>query len=574
METKSDILKASSEHGLMAYLFDNADLYLRDPEGAALDTVAKLVGSGAGTMFSEKDWAFLDQTSGRQFFSGMALLCDLIPLLNVGRRDMMRLVATLVRLGGEDGAARQPNVAFRDWCAGDPARVQGVLDDARAGDALAIDHLCFALEVRSDCVDAIVFLNEGPGSKAQMGAATALGRIPVDTESAAAALHTLSYVACRTDDDALRLNSLLASFSILEKHVDLPREETECLLNKTLIDPSAEILNGLAHLIWLHGASLTDNEASQILRALRSVDPEHKGTIQKIDYAIGGLLRGGRYESLSELVAVLIRQSKGKIGLSDFPTFQREIMEGDSRSFGKIVIDWLLDGNYYLCSDLAELFNASFTEPVKLDLQVDDLPVEPEDQLFVCRKAVGFLFLSPVAAGSLLVAILRHGDSQIEDDVLGLLHDPLLVNYSGELRHYLEELVEACSERRIARIGEVLARVKADFDNLDGIERLVELRPSESDRQIEHIQQKRKMTQAMEDAKKESIFRDLMTTQYLLYGSGASTYIEGPDGESQFFTTKMGSVSASVELPQLAVFDPEGLETMLINFRYEQRTAR
>ena len=224
MDNKSDILKASSEHGLMAYLFANADLYLQDRKGTALDTVAELVGSGAGTLFSEKDWAFLDQTSGRQFFSGMALLCDLIPRLNVGRRDMMRLVVTLVRLGGEDGAARQPNVAFRDWCAGDPARVQGVLDDARAGDALAIDHLCFALEVRSDCVDALVFLNEGPGSKAQMGAATALGRIflnegpgskaqmgaatalgriPVDTENAAAALHTLSCVACRTDDAVL-----------------------------------------------------------------------------------------------------------------------------------------------------------------------------------------------------------------------------------------------------------------------------------------------------------------------------------------------------------------------------------
>ena len=574
MDTKSDILKASSEHGLMAYLFDNADSYLQDREGQALDTVAELVCSGAETLFSEKDWAFLDQTSGPRFFSGMGLLCDLIPLLNAGHRDMMRLVATLVRLGGENGAARQPNVAFRDWCAGDPARVQGVLDDARAGDALAIDHLCFALEVRSDCVDAIVFLNEGPGSKAQMGAATALGRVTVDTASAAAALHTLSDVASRTDDDDLRLNSLLASFSILEKHVGLPREETACLLNRTLIDPSAETLNGLAHLIWLHGASLTDDEASQILRALRSVDPEHIGTIQKIDYATAGLLRGGHYESLSDLVAVLIRQSKGKIGLSNFSTFQREFMDGDTRRFRKMVIDWLLDGNYYLCSDLAELFNAVITEPVKLDLQVDDLPVEPEDQLFVCRKAVGFLFLRPVAAASLLVAILRHGDSQIEDDVLSLLHDPLLVSYSGDLRRYLEELVEGCSERSVARIGEVLTRAQENFDNLDGIERLVELQPSESDRQIEHIQQKRKMTQAMEDAEKQSIFRDLMTTQYLLYGSGSSTYMEGPDGESQFFTTKMGSVSTSVELPQLAVFDPEGLEMMLIQFRYEQRTGR
>ena len=88
--TRDDILTDSSETGLMAYLFDIADTRALHQEATFLATVAELVSSGECALLSEKDWAFLQGTTGRDFFRGMPLLCELIHFLNIGHHDMMR----------------------------------------------------------------------------------------------------------------------------------------------------------------------------------------------------------------------------------------------------------------------------------------------------------------------------------------------------------------------------------------------------------------------------------------------------------------------------------------------------
>ena len=149
--TRSEILADSSENGLMAYLFGTATTHpILCREKEFLGTVSELLNSGNSTLFSEKDWAFLDgvEIGSPKFFSGMHLLCKLIPSLDVGHRDMMQLIVTLVRLGGKDLAAYRPNDAFRNWCDAGPTRVKSVIEDAKTGDNLAMTHqvvVCYLL---------------------------------------------------------------------------------------------------------------------------------------------------------------------------------------------------------------------------------------------------------------------------------------------------------------------------------------------------------------------------------------------------------------------------------------------
>ena len=49
-----------------------------------------------------------------------------------------------------------------------------------------------------------------------------------------------------------------------------------------------------------------------VLNALQSVESEHHGTLQSIDYAVPDLVREGYFDALSDLVAELIRNSQGK----------------------------------------------------------------------------------------------------------------------------------------------------------------------------------------------------------------------------------------------------------------------
>lgn len=575
--TRNEILKGSSEGGLLAYLFDIAEGYSLYRESKFLTDVAEIVGSGERTLFSEKDWEFLDGMKGQgpAIYTSIHLLCKLIPFLDVGHRDLMRLVKKLVDLGGEYGFAYEPNVAFRKWCSVYPERVKAVLEEAEAGDGLAIDHLCFALEAQSESAVALRFLTKDQTPETQLPAAVALGRMTLDADSEAMVLRSLLKVVIGTDDSSLKFNALSSSFAILEKNPELRIEDIKHGLRKVISDTSSETLDRLSILIWSHGRSLGEDEVRLIFDALKSVNPENVGTLTKIDNATSALVDGGHFKALSGLIAELIRRSQGKIRFDTFPSFCRKLVDDDSRRLGKLIISWLLEGDPFLCSSLAQQFGKVAGKSQALDLHLDDLPEEPEEQLFICRKAVGFWFHSPVTAASVLVAVLRHGDDQIFQDVLELLYDPLLISYGDNLCHYLEEIMEQCTEPGIARIREVLNRKKKYLDSLEGIETLVELHPSEIHRQIEHVRFNRKVDKAWEKAEKKSIFYDTVTKQNILYGNAVQSYnqdMEGPDGEPISCNMNLVPHSVSTEFPQLFIFDPEGLQIMVMEFRLEKKT--
>ena len=570
LPTRQEILEASSEGGLLAYLFHIASNCNLRRESQFIEMVADLVNSRKTTLFTKQDWTYLDGTNGPTFFSGMALLYELIPRLDVGQNDIMQLTATLVRLAGQDLAATQPNAAFRLWCAADPNRVRAVLDAARAGDSLAIEHVCFALEVGGNPEDALVFLHDGPTPTVRMGAATALGRMTLDDESAETAIRSLTQVSIEDEDENVRRNALLATFSALEQHVGVSRAFAKRALDSVLGDDSAETLHLLSELLWRHAGSVTESEAHSILNALQSVDSENRGTLKRIDMATPNLVYGGNFCALAMLVAELIRKSKGTIGLNDFPTFKHEFMSGDNGRLSKLTITWLLEGNLHLCRSLAEQFSAINNQRQILLPEPEDVPVGSAQQLFLCRKAVGFLFHAPVTAASVLVAILRYGAKQHVGPVLDLLYDPLLVSYGGDLVRYLEEVVEQSTDPGTACITEALNRKQKDIDGLVGIETLVELHPSESHRQIERTRWTEHMSEIMKSGMKESIFHDIVKKQYLLYGTSSSSYIEDPDGNTHPINIQMGSHSVSFEHPHMDIFDPEGLHMLLLRFQCER----
>lgn len=571
--SRNDILSASSERGLMAYLFEIAEDYPQALDTSILETVAELIESGERTLFEEQDWEFLKRMNvDPVFYSGQKLLCDLIPLLNVEHRNLMKLVVTLVSSGGEDLEANQPNAAFREWCAADPSRVKAVLDDARNGDNLAMELLCFALEAGADSVSALEFLKDNLGNKAIVRTATALGRMTLGVEDASAAIRSLSEISINSQDMQVKNCTLLSSFAILEKHPEIPRTDARLALDKALDDASPENLYALSYLISTHGKSLSEEEVRIVLNALQTVDSEHHGTLHKIDFAIPNLIRKGHFDAVSDLVAKLIRSSQGKIEVHTFSNFRRKLVDGDRRRFSGLTVKWLLEGNPHLCSSLARLFIVVGRKPLTLDLQPGDLPVDSEEQLFICRKAVGFMFLAPVSVASLLVAILEHGDSGIADDVLALLYYPLLISFSGELENYLKEVVKKNSKPNVVRINEVLNHKQQTLDLLAGIETLVELHPSERHRQIEYVRTSRKMSQAIKKERKQSVFFDFFKTETLLYGNKSSSYFVNPGGEMRQVNTMMKSHSFKFEVPQLDIFDPEGLNLILFGYRNEQRT--
>lgn len=199
--------------------------------------------------------------------------------------------------------------------------------------------------------------------------------------------------------------------------------------------------------------------------------------------------------------------------------------------------------------------------------------MDPSDQLFLCRKAIGWFFIDPLAAVAIPLAVLRYGSPDIKNDVLDLIYHPLLVSYGGKLKEYLERYVAAGGESALD-LAELLARKTALQDEMEGIERLVELHPSEMQRETERIQWHEQMERSIEHGGRKSIFDDLVTKQYILYGRSSLTQIHTGEGTTHLTQTEMKSFSVSSELPLLSIVDSVGLDHMLVHFRLERREQR
>lgn len=89
-------------------------------------------------------------------------------------------------------------------------------------------------------------------------------------------------------------------------------------------------------------------------------------------------------------------------------------------------------------------------------MQLEHLKLKPTELVFLCRKAIGYFFLHPVTAASVLVAVLRIATDEVADNVELLLAEPLLLNYGGDIREYLKSI--DASDPAATRVQSALTR--------------------------------------------------------------------------------------------------------------------
>ncbi len=558
-----DIIAGSRMEGLLPYLFRRPDPYSSASDTAFIDRVATLVSDGVIPLRRDGDTDSLAELKPGQFFAGLPFINRLIPRLDVGHREMMEFVAVMVDLGGEDLSATTPNGAFREWCAGDERRIQAVVDDARGGDGMALGFLCFALEAGSRSKDALDFLRSG-GNQAVVAAAMALGRMRLDPSAAAKAVATLGDVCAHAEDVNVLNTALLSAWGLVGRDLDVPREGAVRALEVAVENAAPEARHAVASVLVRHGGAFNSGEMKIALNALKRTEPNHKGTIDQIDQSARSLIAGGWFEDLDDVVASVIRRSGGSLSLDEFPRFWEEIARNGYRLLPAIVVRWLLDDSTSLPTSLSKRLSRIIDDQVHIGLVAADLPSDVDSQTSLCRKAVGFLFLTPITAASLLVSVLEHGLPDGADEAEALLDDPLLVNFGGELVEYLESVTKACPKTVADRVNAVLKRAEDALRDLEGLVDLQELHPSEMKRRAVRVHEAKAMAEAIKQGSKRSIFHGLVKEEHLLYGRTASIYVDDPGArEVRKVDLKMAEHSVSMEIPRMAILDPEGLEIRL-----------
>lgn len=248
---------------------------------------------------------------------------------------------------------------------------------------------------------------------------------------------------------------------------------------------------------------------------------------------------------------------------------------GDAALRNRLITRWLLRGEPVLCEAVRELISNIGGNPIELEADSEELkPADLPHVIFAAHKAVGYLFFKPVSAISFLISLMRLASDDETLAALGqILFDPLLVNYTGEPREYVERRAGEEPERVAKTLSAAIKQVEHYLEGLRSVGTICELHPGIAQREAYHRYQSRQFAEAYKEAEKRSVFLSIVHKTVLLYGRKSIAHLYGPDGKTHRTETPLHSHSMEVEVPRGERIDPLGLEYMLQLFRAERWRA-
>ena len=502
----------------------------------------------------------LQDLPGTDFFMAAHFFCRLLPELDATADRMMRCVTELVTRGGQDGAANEPNAAFRKWCGNIPQRAKEIIAAAHKGNELAGHHLSFALEAISDLIEARRMALEYEDDRRQ-AAIAALGRIEhSNSESCAETIAVFNALLDGGISDAVRASVLHATMGILARGSDISSVDANTLISRLVKNPGKFTIHQCARALWAYREALTQDIVTFLLDALGHLESTNKGTVEELDLGLQVLLELGYDDEAVSFATKLLSRPDDDLEL-------RTLLSGSPDLLSRAVIRWLELGAPRLCGGLANAIQGKGLDGAPLNLKAADLAISPAAQLFICRKAIGWFFFKPTTAASVLVSVLRICDVRTAEEVQKLLVDPLLQNY-GSVREYLEGL--APDDAANKAITWALAQNEAYFDAQRSIPLIVELQPSEHHRRIEHLRISDQMRDAHKQAESSSVFLSLVSRSVLLYGNRSLSFIDDGHDKLRPMEVDLHSHGISYEMPRMEVVDPVGLDYILRVFRKER----
>lgn len=523
---------------------------------------------GEINLFELVETEYFQSLEGFDFFNGQHFFCEVIPLLSGSTDQMMLLVDTLVKKAGDDLAANQPNSAFVTWCKQDVQRAQSIVEAAEMGEELACRHVTFAFVAAEDAETARLWLSKFDDER-QLCAITALGRITyAGSDEASESLRALAALAKKDHRDMVLSNVLASAMSICSSLENFTFPSLDDIVTYCSQCGDDHTKFQCARVLWQFGGSLAKRHVQLFLKALGEVNPEHKGTLREVDLALAELFTAGYCLETASYFEKLASDVPDAVDSEVFSSFLREVFGADPISLGNVMSTWLHSGTAPLCECLASALGDPGLRPPEIDLSGHFSSLDEVRELFVCRKAVGFLFFVPEVAVAFLVAAARVAKDEVLDDLTTLLFDPVAINYGGVAPDMLSRILE--DDPAHAVVEDVLKKHQQYREGLGVIGEIKELFPTETQRQLEWQRNQEMMRDAHKEAFKKSVFLDLVNHSTLLYGRTSQIFAEGPGGERRATEVALQEHSTSIEIPRLQIFDPFGLERVLLIFRNEQ----
>lgn len=510
------------------------------------------------------------------FFLARRVFEKALPRLSASVSDVIRCVHHLFREAGQDMAAGHIFDAYIAFCEQDASRPASALGEIESG--AAPEDLLTPTLVAGSHLDAEAWLTETlrlahhSDPELQHRAVFALGKIrwPAGSTAAGHVLEALEEILGSSSDDGLLAVAILSVFEALKRDASL--EERAQLAIKTAIEKGdAQVIHAASQLFALEASAIPEPLIDDIIPTLPQVLPVNTGTLENIDDGIKYLLGSSYLEKGLHTLEQMLVQHTGTITMDAFDASARAI-RSDGALLNKVATRWLLTGNMFLCQGLDTIIKAGGREDVILQVDQSELGVIDRRHLvFVARKSIGYLFVYPVSPASFIVSLIRYApDETCLRELEGLLFDPLLINFPGQVRQYLVKAVEGEAEPVAEAVNRAVERLEAYLDELRAVGDIPELSPSVAEREAYNRYHHRIMTESMKEAEKQSVFLSLFPKVVLLYGRRSIHYVSGGGEEAKRMEVPLTEHSVEMEYPRQEHLDPFGLDYTLFVMRAEQ----
>lgn len=509
------------------------------------------------------------------FFTGQNLYRALITRLHAPAEALLHAVDTLLKAAGCDLAAGLPVEEFSKWCAADGGRPAELLDLVDRNVPEADRYLTIALK-HGVAVDREYFTDRAYGFVEQgtelqrQAAINALGQIPfpvdADYERFTAATETLLATGA---DDATRATLVTALGRRLK---DAPADRIGSLIRlfRSALSGGGERVHlETSRVLAFDFDHLPTELFDPILAALLDINPEHSATIQSIDFGLQKLIENGEVDRARRFLEELFSRHEA-IGFEQFDSLRHKLLTTGGVLLQDWVVAWLRTGDFDLCSDVDEHLFGAGADEMTFDIDFTRFDLADAEYSFLARKAIGSFFLKPRIMASILVSLLRSAPAEAAHDIEELLVDPILINYSGVARDYLEPIGNDAADPAAIAVRRALKALGEYIEGLKSIGTVPELHPSEHERQLEWQRHSDQMAEAWRKARKKSIFALVVTESLMLYGNRSINWVTDPTEEPRRIETPLASISHSFEIPRIDTVDPLGLQLMLLSFRQER----
>lgn len=512
-----------------------------------------------------------------RFYEIQQFYSDALPQLAAEPESMLKAVRRLVEEGGPSRDSALIALPFRDWCKGTgrATAIAALLDFSAPRDGW---YLRLALEGAStndpegalEWALALIADKPGPQRIAALEALGSLGPSPALATHAIAALG--DQLEHEADDQILGLG-IYAAIELHGRGEQANPADTAKIVAIAAMRGGTEMRRRAMEALWFQWKAITPAILDQLIGIAETVEGSDVIAVDHLDHALYQMTSGEDVEHAIAIVRTLLSANRGTLTVHSFDNFEHQLLTKHRARFDTLAVEWFLSGDRSLGEAVMALVRKVHGAPMVLRPDLKPFGYGPAELIFLARKAVGYLFTTPISAASLLMAIMRTGVSDAIKGATELLFDPLLVNYSGELGEHLREAAKEINDPASPHVAAALQQLETYLDGLRAVGRVKALDPSERERMIEWRRRQQEMEEAMKAGEKESIFSQLATKVVLLYGNRSITYVPpfgDEPGPERRMVTEMQSHHHSHEYARMIVVDPHGIDFMLRHFRVER----